>query len=49
MEKIDEVREAWDVDWLYLATEDEQICLKMKERDGESLCFTDQERYQVKP
>ena len=49
MEKIDEVREAWDVDWLYLATEDEQICLKMKERYGESLCFTDQERYQVKP
>jgi len=49
MEKISEVKTAWDFDWIYLSTEDQDICQKMKERYGEQLLFTDQERYAVKP
>lgn len=48
-EKIAEVEDAWGFDWIYLATEDEEICMKMKERYGERLTFTDQERYVIEP
>lgn len=48
-EKIEEVKDAWGCDLLYLATEDEEICERMKERYGDKISFTDQERYTVQP
>lgn len=48
-EKIAEIEGEWDFDWIYLATEDEEICARMKERYGERLTFTDQERYVIEP
>lgn len=47
--KIQEVEDTWDFDWLYLATEDEEICSKMKEHYKDRIRFTDQRRYTVKP
>lgn len=49
MEKISELQPLWDFDRIYLATEDEEICEKMKARYGRQLLFTDQGRYTVKP
>lgn len=49
VEKVAEVESTWDFDWIYLATEDEEICTKMKEHYGERLTFTDQERYIIEP
>lgn len=49
VEKLSEVEKEWDFDWIYLATEDEQICRRMKERYKDRIFFTDQERYTVQP
>lgn len=49
IEKISEIEASWDFDWIYLATEDQDICEKMKEHYKERLLFTDQERYRVSP
>lgn len=49
IEKIQEVEATWDFDWLYLATEDDEICSKMAEHFKERIRFTDQKRYTVKP
>ena len=49
IEKIQEVEDTWDFDRLYLATEDEEICTKMKEHYKDRIRFTDQRRYTVKP
>lgn len=49
MEKISEIEASWDFDWIYLSTEDQNICERMKERYQKRLLFTDQERYQVRP
>ncbi len=49
IEKIAEIQTSWDFEWIYLATEDEDICTKMQNRFGKQLFFTDQSRYTVKP
>ncbi len=49
MEKIDEVDGRWPFRWIYLATEDAGICQQMKDRYGDRLTCTDQERYTVEP
>lgn len=49
VEKIEEVKDSWDFDRMYLATEDAEICREMKERYGDRISFTDQERYTVEP
>lgn len=49
MQKISEAEASWGFDWIYLATEDQEICRKMKEHYGERILFTDQERYTIKP
>lgn len=49
MEKISEAEASWGFDWIYLATEDQEICQKMEKHYGSHLSFTDQERYTVKP
>lgn len=49
IEKVAETENTWDFDWIYLATEDEEICMKMKKHYGDRLTFTDQERYVIKP
>lgn len=50
MEKIEEARRQWGVDYtyIYLATEDARICEKMKEQYGNMLVCTDQERFTTK-
>lgn len=48
-EKIKEVEDEWDFDFIYLATEDEDICRRMSELFGPRIHFTDQERYKVRP
>ena len=47
IEKIEEARRQWGVDYtyIYLATEDARICEKMKARYGSMLVCTDQERF----
>lgn len=47
MEKIEEARKEWGVDYryIYLATEDADICRQMKDRYGDMLVCTDQERF----
>lgn len=47
--KIDELLEAWKLDYIYVATEDESYCKYLKERYGDRVTFTDQERYLVEP
>lgn len=49
LEKISQVEGQWKFQWIYLATEDADICEAMKETYGDRLLCTDQERYQVKP
>lgn len=49
IDKIAEIEGEWDFDYIYLATEDEGICRKMKKYFGERIAFTDQERYITKP
>lgn len=46
--KITEIENEWDFDYIYLSTEDADICKKMKEHYGDRITFTDQERYTVK-
>lgn len=46
--KIAEIENEWDFDYIYLSTEDEEICQKMKNHYGDRITFTDQERYTVK-
>lgn len=50
IEKIEEARRKWGVDYtyIYLATEDAGICKKMKEQYGNMLVCTDQERFTTK-
>lgn len=47
--KIDELLEAWKLDYIYVATEDESYCKYLKERYGDRVTFTDQERYSIEP
>lgn len=49
IEKIDELAVSWDYDWIYLATEDAEICTKMKDHYGKRLTCTDQERFTIEP
>lgn len=49
MVKINEVESKWGFRRIYLATEDAEICQQMKDRYGDRLTYTDQERYTVKP
>lgn len=46
-EKIDEALCEWKLDYIYVSTEDASYCEYLKERYGEKICFTDQERYLV--
>ncbi len=46
--KISEIEKEWDFDYIYLSTEDANICQKMKEHYGDRITFTDQERYTVR-
>ena len=47
-EKIDEVWESWGVEYIYLATEDEEYCRYFKGRYSDRIFFTDQRRYVTK-
>ena len=47
--KIDELLEAWKLDYIYVATEDESYCKYLKERYGDRVTFTDQERCSIEP
>lgn len=48
-QKIDEVWETWgDFEYIYVATEDASYCKYFKERYGDKVFFTDQERYVTK-
>lgn len=47
-EKIDESLDLWNLKYIYVSTEDASYCRKLKERYGEKVFFTDQERYEVK-
>ncbi len=49
IQKIEKVKDSWDFDRIYLATEDMEICEKMKAYYGERLICTDQERYVISP
>lgn len=40
IQKIAEVEGEWEFDWIYLATEDADVCLRMKEEYGERILFT---------
>lgn len=47
--KIHEVEKEWGFDFIYLATEDSNICNRMKELYGDRISFTDQERFSLPP
>lgn len=49
IEKITEVESLWEFDSIFLSTEDEEICKKMKEYYGDRVSYTDQERYTIEP
>ncbi len=46
-EKIDELLIKWDLDYIYVATEDASYCDYFKERYKDKVTFTDQERFSV--
>ncbi|MBE5837092.1 hypothetical protein [Butyrivibrio sp.] len=46
-QKIDECLNKWNLDFIYLATEDASYCDFFKEKYGDKICFTDQERFTV--
>lgn len=47
-EKIDSALNEWNLEYIYLATEDASYCEFFKERYGDKIFFTDQERFTVK-
>ena len=49
IQKIEEVTDSWEFSQIYLATEDAEICAKMKTYYGNRLTCTDQERYTLEP
>lgn len=46
-EKIDEALDEWQLDYIYVATEDASYCRSFRERYGDRVFFTDQKRYEV--
>ena len=46
-EKIDSGLKEWNLEYIYLATEDASYCTYFKERYGDKIFFTDQERFTV--
>lgn len=46
--EIDTSLEKWNLDYIYVSTEDESYCRYLKNRYGNKVTFTDQERYSVK-
>lgn len=46
--EIDASLEKWNLDYIYVSTEDESYCEYLKNRYGDKVTFTDQERYSVK-
>lgn len=48
IDKITEIEAEWDFNYIYLSTEDDEICRKMKNHYGDKITFTDQERYTVR-
>ncbi len=46
-EKIDSALREWNLEYIYLATEDASYCTYFMERYGEKIFFTDQERFTV--
>lgn len=47
-DKIDELLMEWDLDMIYVATEDATYCEYLRKRYGERVSLTDQERYTTK-
>ena len=47
-EKIDKLIQEWNLEYIYLATEDASYCELFKKRYGDRVFFTDQERFTVK-
>lgn len=47
-DKIDASLQEWHLDYIYVATEDESYCKYLKERYGDRVTYTDQQRYSVK-
>jgi len=48
-EKIRELLAAWDLEYIFIATEDAIYCDYFKKEFGDRVYFTDQERYTTKP
>ena len=46
-EKIDSTLKEWNLEYIYLATEDASYCNFFKEKYGDKIYFTDQERFTV--
>lgn len=46
-EKIDEVMALWNLEYIYVATEDASYCTYLENRYGGKVYFTNQKRYQV--
>lgn len=49
IEKIGEIENFWEFDSIFLSTEDEEICTKIKAYYGDRVSYTDQERYTIEP
>lgn len=47
-EKIDRALKEWNLEYIYVATEDESYCRYLKERYGKRVSFTNQKRYSVR-
>ena len=47
-DRVDEALREWNPDYVYIATEDASYCEFFKERYGEKVFFTDQQRYITK-
>ena len=48
-DKIEELLDEWKLEYVFIATEDERYCKYYKERFGDKVYMTDQERYNTNP
>ncbi len=49
MEKVEELKEKYGLEFVYLSTEDADVLEKMKELCGDKLLYIDQKRFRVRP
>ena len=48
-DKIEELLDEWKLEYIFIATEDERYCKYYRERFGDKVYMTDQERYNTEP